>query len=160
MLKYLMGRFRRSKQKTPYKGSTPYDTLIHYLGELDEISTKRFLPPRATITAISTYTNSIHELEKYLVEAAEFVTAHTYMPGSWSKNILVLSETSLADYITEDDEWIHPVDWLMLHRRRINKLCNALLNMEQADRDYYHRKCSFILDDLLAVFQASIDCSR
>ncbi|MNC66456.1 hypothetical protein D3C75_1168510 [compost metagenome] len=63
-------------------------------------------------------------------------------------------------YIADAGELIHPLDWIRFHQHNIIKLLDAFMKMDAADRDYYQRKCNFVVEDILELIKASRGCVR
>lgn len=156
MFTALFKRFRRPEKE--YQGETPYDTLIHQIGVLHELTSRTFIPSLTRRVIIHSSTQDVTQLSSTLIEATVFCHSRTYIPDHWSKVQWVNQPHSFADYITVDAELIHPIDWIDLHRHYIEKLAKAFLSMDRADREYYQRKCGFLIDDLLALIASSKQC--
>jgi len=159
MFKSFMGWLRR-KEAVPLEGTTIYETLLNQLEDLDEISTRHFAVPRTRTVQLETATVNLEELADYLIEASVFVSKGNAFPSRWQDRVLQYENRTLETFITEANDLIHPFDWLIAHRLYIVKLLDAFLQMDSADRDYYQRKCNFVIEDLLALAKASRECLR
>lgn len=158
MLTSFISKFRRKKPE-PTLNLNLYDTVIHHLGELHEINQKTFSPAKARTVRIQCATENLDTLGHQLIEAALFVSKGNYLPAKW-KVPLSTTRSTLEQYITEDRDLIHPLDWIEDHRHHIMKLVDAIQAMERADAEYYQRKCNFIISDIIALAEASRLCLR
>ncbi len=150
----------KEKPPEPPQGKTIYETLILQLGDLDEINKRAFSPAKARLEKITTATSNLEELGSFLIEASVFVSKQQYLPEKWKSRVVLFAERSLEEYIADDDELIHPLDWVIEHRHYILKLAKAFEALDQADREYYQRKCNFVIEDILALVVASRACLR
>lgn len=150
----------RRKEPEPIEGSNIYETIINQLGDIDELTKKTFLAPKTRTVFLVTASSNLGELADYLVEASVFVSKQQYMPERWKLKRVVAARRTLEEYIADDDELLHPLDWVGNHRHYIIKLVDAFLTMDSADREYYQRKCNFVIEDVLALIKASRECVR
>lgn len=159
MLRKIKRWFGR-KEPLPIEGSTTNETLLNYLGDINEIAKLKFNVPKSRTVLLETATVNLEDLSDYLIEASLFVSKGRPFPNRWHARILQYETGTLQHFITESDVLIHPIDWIIQHRHHIVKLLEAFDAMDQADRDYYQRKCNFIINDLLALIKASRECLR
>jgi len=160
MLTSIFPWWRRKKPAPITQGLTIYELIQFHLGELHELNLKKFSPSKAQSTKLACTTRNLEELEKLLIEASIFVSKGQYLPESWKGRSTRKRETSLDHYITEDNDLIHPLDWIELQRHHILKLTDAIQKMDRADAEYYQRKTNFIIEDLNALVAASRLCLK
>ena len=149
-----------SKEPEPIVGKDIYETLINQLGDIDDLVAKKFSASQTRRVAIETATANIEELADYLVEASAFVSKGDTFPQRWQDQVLKYETRTLEQYIAEAGELIHPLDWIKAHQHNIVKLLDAFMKMDAADRDYYQRKCNFVVEDILELIKSSRECVR
>ncbi|MNO14023.1 hypothetical protein D3C76_36630 [compost metagenome] len=149
-----------SKPPAPLEGGTIYETLINQLGDIHDLTKKQFIAPRTRRVTLETATVNIEELADFLVEAAAFVSKGETFPQRWQDRALQYESRSLEQYIADAGELIHPLDWIQAHQHYIVKLLDAFMKMDEADRDYYQRKCNFVVEDILELIKVSRECVR
>lgn len=159
MLRSIKRWFGR-KEPVPIEGSTINETLLNYLGDIDEIAKLKFNIPKTRTTLLETATVNLEDLSDYLIEASMFVSKGRPFPPRWHTRILQYETGTLQYFITESDVLIHPIDWIVQHRHHIVKLLEAFNKMDGADQDYYQRKCNFVIKDLISLIKASRECLR
>lgn len=136
-----------------------FQTIIEKIGVDNELNTKNFLPAKARKVELVTSAKSLTELESALLDGARCLPAGLYIPEKW-KVVHPRKKRFLDNFISDGDELLHPLDWVETHRHLIIRLVDAYLKMDRADREYYHRFTSFIIEDILSVLNASEDCVR
>ncbi len=160
MLTSIFPWLRRKQPPVVTQGKTIFETIQLRLGELHELNQKQFSPAKAQATTLTCVTRNLEELGKLLVESSIFVSKGQYLPDSWKGRNLTLRTMTLDQYITEDNDLIHPLDWIEVQRHHILKLTEAIQKMDRADAEYYQRKTNFIIEDLIALADASRLCLR
>jgi len=146
------------QEPKPLEGENIYETILNQLENLHELKQKRFMAPKARTVILLTNTESIGELRELLIESSVFVSKQEYLSERWKLMVIRPDRRTLEHYITDADDLIHPLDWLVLHQHYIIKLVNAFLLMEKADAEYYQRYCNFVIEDILALVKASREC--
>lgn len=148
----------RNKQE-PAQGSTIYETLLNQMGDLDEINDKKFDIAKARLIKLTVASDNLGELSELLLDAAGVVGDLGYFGNHWKSPAIYRTET-LEDYISDGESLIHPLDWIKYHHHYIIKLLDAFMKMDDADGEYYQRKCNFVVEDILSLLSASRGCIR
>lgn len=159
MLKQFIAWCRR-KEPEPLEGENIYETLLNQLEDIHEIAKRRFNLPKTRSVLLETATVNLEDLSDYLIEASVSMTKGDSLSGRWTTRELRYELGTLESFISEADALVHPIDWVIHHKLYIVKLLDAFLKMDSADRDYYQRKCNFVVEDLLALLKASRECLR
>ena len=150
----------RRKEPLPLEGETIYETLLNQLGDIDEIAKREFNIPKTRSVLFQTATVNLEELSDFLIEASVFISKGDPFSQRWHTRAMQYELGTLESFISEANALVHPIDWVIKHKLYIVKLLDAFLKMDSADRDYYQRKCNFVVEDLLALLKASRECLR
>ncbi|MNH68450.1 hypothetical protein D3C73_205310 [compost metagenome] len=159
MLKQFFAWCRR-KEPLPLEGENIYETLLNQLEDIDEIAKRGFNLPKTRTVLLRTATVNLEDLSDYLIDASVTITKGDSLAGRWTTRALQYELGTLESFISEANALVHPIDWVIQHKLYIVKLLDAFLQMDSADRDYYQRKCNFVVEDLLALLKASRECLR
>lgn len=159
MLKQFLAWCRR-KEPVPLEGDNIYETLLNQLEDLDEIAKREFNLPKTRTVLLETATVNLEELSDFLIEASVFVSKGNPFSERWHTRSMQYELGTLESFISEASALVHPIDWVIQHRLYIVKLLDAFMKMDSADRDYYQRKCNFVVEDVLALLKASRECLR
>lgn len=159
MLKQFIAWCRR-KEPEPLEGENIYETLLNQLEDIHEIAKRGFNLPKTRSVLLQTATVNLEDLSDYLIEASVSMTKGESLSGRWTTRELRYELGTLESFISEANALVHPIDWVIHHKLYIVKLLDAFLKMDSADRDYYQRKCNFVVEDLLALLKASRECLR
>lgn len=158
MFKAIMSLFSRRKIIVPPDRVNDTETILECIDRLKKVDKDTsFSPRKASVIFMEVYTEDIEELEVCLIEAAEVVSKGKYIPSVWGKTPRVLERTTLSEYIDDGEALIHPIDWLVIHEYRIRKLITSINKLDLADKEYYLRKCNFIIEDLAALSVSTIN---
>lgn len=150
----------RRKEPVPLEGETIYETLINQLGDIDEIAAREFIIPKTRSVLLETATVNLEELADYLIEASVFISKGDPFSPRWHDRIMKYELGTLESFILDANALVHPLDWVVHHKLYIVKLLDAFMKMDSADRDYYQRKCNFVVEDIIALIKASRECLR
>ena len=157
MFKALISLFSRRKITVPPDRANSTETILECIDRLKKIDDDTsFSPRKASVVFMEVYTEDIEELEVCLIEAAEVVYNGKYIPSVWGKSPRVLERTTLSEYIDDGEALVHPIDWLTIHEHRIRKLITSINKLDLADKEYYLRKCNFIIEDLTTLSVSTI----
>jgi hypothetical protein len=159
MLKQFIAWCRR-KEPEPLEGENIYETLLNQLEDIHEIAKREFNLPKTRSVLLQTATVNLEDLSDYLIDASVTITKGDSLSGRWATREFRYELGTLESFISEANALVHPIDWVIHHKLYIVKLLDAFLKMDSADRDYYQRKCNFVVEDLLALLKASRECLR
>lgn len=159
MFKQFIAWCRRAEPE-PLVGENIYETLINQLGDIDDLAKRHFQLAKTRAVLLKTATVNLEELADFVIEASVVLTKGDSLSERWKTRVMQYELGTLEQFITEADKLVHPIDWIIHHRLYIVKLLDAFLKMDQADSDYYQRKCNFVVEDLLALIKASRECLR
>lgn len=159
MLKQFLAWYRR-KEPEPLEGDNIFETLINQMEDLDALAKKSFNLPKTRTVLFKTATVNLEELSEFLIEASVAISKGDALSTRWHTRVMQYELGTLEAFISEANELVHPIDWVIQHRLYISKLLDGFMQMDQADRDYYQRKCNFVVEDVLALLKASRECLR
>lgn len=151
-----------NKEPEPLIGESNYETLLNLMESIDDLTTATLILPKISTVKITTATLNIGELESLLVEASNVVSQGRSFSGKWRSDTVQMqySGKSLEQYITQKQQILHPIDWVISVKFFIIKLLDAFLKMDQADSDYYQRNCDFLINDIIELIRTARTCLR
>lgn len=152
-------KWLRQADPEPKPGETIYETLLNQLGDIDELTSKDFSAAKTRLFTIRVASAGLEELSELLIDAASVASSLGHFSSSWKTPIAYHSVT-LEEFISDGGHLIHPLDWIREHHHYIIKLLDSFMKMDNADIEYYQRKSNFVIEDLLAVIEASRECVR
>ena len=159
MIKWLTGWLFGGSEEPP-ETEDIYQKIIEEIGADNELSDLNFIPVKSRSVLMTSTSKSLVELQELLIESAVIVSKQDYIPTKWKGKYTTVMTQPLDTYISDEDDILHPFDWIENHRHYIIKLVDAVLKMDRAEREYYQRFINFIIVDILNLLNASKECVR
>lgn len=160
MLK-LLARVLLGREESPQQEQDIFQTIIEKIGGDNELKHLRFIPYKAKKVEIVTTVENLPMLTEALLEAMATVVTAQYLPEKWKGKAAEPKQSrSLESFISDGNEILHPYDWVETNRHYIIKLVDAFLKMDPAEREYYLRFTTIIIEDILSMLSACEVCSR
>ena len=159
MIKWLTGWLFGGSEEPP-ETEDIYQKIIEEIGADNELSDLKFIPVKSRSVLMTSTSKSLVELQELLIESAVIVSKQDYIPTKWKGKYATVMTQPLDTYISDEDDILHPFDWIENHRHYIIKLVDAVLKMDRAEREYYQRFINFIIVDILNLLNASKECVR
>lgn len=151
-----------NKQPEPLVGESIYETLLNLMESIDDLANSTLILPKVSTVKVTVATINIGDLESLLIEASNVVSQGRSFSGKWRSDTALMqySDKTLEQYITQKQQILHPIDWVLSVKFFIIKLLDAFLKLDQADSDYYQRNCEFLVNDIIELIRKTRTCLR